>query len=66
MENKRMGSKKKVIYGIIGMALLLTVTTGGNLKLLGDWSTGEMAGYNIFTIFSLVFGVAFIYEGFRK
>ena len=66
MQNDKMSSKKKTIFGIIGILLLIGTIGSGGLNSIGNWSSSELIGYNMSSIFAIVFGLSFIYLGFKK
>ena len=54
--------------GIVGFLLILGVVLdlGNKISYLTDWSTGEMWGYNVFTLLSVFGGGYLIYYALRK
>lgn len=59
---------KKNIIGAIGFILVVSIFLGGfeRVALLADWSTGEMVGYNFFTLLSLIGGAWMIRYSMKK
>jgi len=56
---------KKNIAGVIGLLLIIGTLAGGieRLRLLVDWSTPEIVGYNISTLMLLSGGAWLLYYG---
>ena len=61
-----MSHKKKTILTVIGLLLLIGTIGGGNLKLITNWSSAEMVGYNFWSIFSIIIGGYLTYLGFKN
>jgi hypothetical protein len=53
----------KKYYGVL-IALIPFIT--GSYKSLGDWSTSEMIGYNMFSVVLIVLGIFLLIKAFRK
>lgn len=57
----------KSTLGIIGFLLVAgTIYGGGNLKHITDWGSGEMIGYNMFSILAIVGGSYLVYRSFKS
>lgn len=57
---------KKNTLGFIAFALILLPFIGGNVKYLISWSSGEMIGYNFFTLICFIGGGLLLHKSFRK
>ncbi len=53
---------KKNIVGVVGLLLLVGFVMGG-WQYLGDWSTAELWGYNVFGLVELIGGAWLVYYG---
>jgi len=65
-QKKKKGSTKKVIFFVIGVLLILGTLSGGNLKYIGDWSTSELVGYNVWSLIAIFGGGYLVYLGAKK
>jgi hypothetical protein len=54
----------KVVAFVIGALLILGSL--GNLSSLGDWSTAELVGFNLWTIIAIGGGGTLCYWGVKK
>lgn len=67
MENAQPPKKKSgTVQIVIGVLLILGILSGGNLASIGNWSSSEMVGYNVFAIVALVGGAYLIRVGMRR
>lgn len=55
----------KTTAGIIGLLLIVGTLFGGNLKYITNWSTFELAGYNIGALFAIIGGGYLCYWGLQ-
>ena len=65
-QEKQKGTTKKTVFLIIGILLLLGTLAGGNLSTITNWSTGELVGYNIWSIIAIGGGAYLVYLGIKK
>ena len=65
-EENKSSTTKKTIFFIIGALLVVGTLTGGSLKYLGDWSTAQLAGYNVWSLIAIIGGAYMIYLGAKK
>lgn len=59
---------KRQIVGAIGFILFVSIFLGGFDRVLSllDWSTAEIVGYNLFTLFSLIGGILMMKYSMKK
>ena len=57
---------KKTIYFVVGVLLTVGTLKSGNLGYITNWSTAELAGYNSWTLISILGGVYLIYRGIKR
>ncbi len=65
-EQKKSSTAKKAVFFIIGAFLIVGTIAGGNLEYLGDWSTAELVGFNIWSLGAIFGGAYLIYLGAKK
>lgn len=56
---------KDTILGAVGVLLVLGTVFGGNLQYLSDWSTGELVGFNVASLLSVIGGGYLAYRWFK-
>lgn len=61
-----MNTKKKSISFVIGALLVVGTLFGGNLKYIGDWSSAELVGYNVWSVVAILGGGYLVYLGLKK
>ncbi len=65
-QEKKNNYTKKAIYFAIGTILIVGTFAGSNLKYITDWSTSELVGSNVFSIFAIFMGPYLVYLGVKR
>ena len=56
----------KRAWGVVGALLIIGTIFGGNLQYLSDWNTGELIGFNAWTLIAVFGGGYLVYWAFFR